>query len=104
MPDTESAPRIVDNPAAQRFEALLGDVVAGFAEYRLRPGRIVFTHTEVDPAFEGKGVGSHLAAGALDDVRARGLSVTPACPFIASYIRRHTEYADLVAPPRRPAT
>lgn len=59
-------------------------------------------HTEVDPAFEGQGVGSQLAKAALDDVRARGLELVPRCPFIAAYIRRHSEdYLDLVAEPLR---
>ncbi len=89
-------PQVRDNPGANRYEVLLGDVVAGFSEYRTHADRIVFTHTEVDPAFAGKGIGSRLAAGALDDVRARGLKVTPICPFIAAYIRRHPTYADLV--------
>ena len=88
--------RIVDNPGARRYEALVGDGLAGFAEYRALPGRIVFIHTEVTAEFEGRGVGGRLAAGALDDVRARGLDVTAKCPFIAAYIRRHPEYADLL--------
>ena len=56
----------------------------------------MFVHTEVLPAFEGKGVGSRLATWALDDVRARGLKLTPQCPFIAAFIKRHPAYADLV--------
>jgi predicted GNAT family acetyltransferase len=88
--------RIVDRPAAQRYEALVDDSVAGFAEYRALPDRIVFIHTKVAAEFEGRGVGSRLAAGALDDARARGLGVTAKCPFIAAYIRRHPEYADLL--------
>jgi uncharacterized protein len=88
--------RVVDNPGARRFEAYVDGALAGFAEYQPHPDRIVFTHTEVDPAFEGKGVGSRLAAGALDAVRARGLRVVPLCPFIAGYLSRHPEYADLV--------
>ena len=77
--------------------------MAGFVTYRLRPGRISFVHTETEPEYEGRGLGSHLAAAVLDDARARGLSVTPICPFIASWIKRHPEYADLVAawPPQR---
>lgn len=87
---------VADNPEARQYEAHLGDRLVGFAEYRLAPGRVIFTHTVVDPAVEGRGIGSRLARGALDDVRARGLWVTPFCPFIRSYIQRHPEYADLV--------
>ena len=89
--------RIVDAGDAGRYEAYVGDALAAHVTYRLRGSRITFVHTEVDPAFEGRGIGSRLAAGALDDARARGLKVTPACPFVAAYIRRHPEYADLVA-------
>jgi uncharacterized protein len=98
MADAAPAVRVVDNPGASRFDVYVGDELAGFAQYRLRPGRIVFTHTEVDDAFEGHGVGSALARGALDDARARGLRVTPLCPFIHAYIEGHDEYADLVVP------
>ena len=56
----------------------------------------MFTHTEVFDAYEGKGVGSALARGALDDVRARGGRLVALCPFIAAYLERHPEYADLV--------
>lgn len=86
-----------DNPAAGRFEAWSGDALAGFAEYRVNGERIVFTHTEVDEAFEGQGVASALAQEALDDVRRRGqLRVVPRCPFIRGWIDRHPTYADLV--------
>lgn len=89
--------RIVDHSAAGRYEAYVGEHLAGIAEYRLAPGLVTFVHTKVDPAFEGQGVGGRLASWALDDARARGLSVRPICPFIAAFIRRHQEYADLVA-------
>ncbi len=85
-----------DNPAEHRYEAWLDGALAGFSEYEPRDGWLVFTHTEVDPAFGGKGVGTRLAAGALDDVRARGLRATPQCPFIAAYIKSHPAYGDLV--------
>ena len=91
-------PVVSDNPAKHRFEISVGDTAAGFAAYRLEPGRVVFTHTEVDPSFEGQGLGSKLAAGALAAVREQGLSIVPLCPFIAAYVRRHPEYQDLVAP------
>jgi len=88
--------RVADNQAEQRFDVFVDDDPAGFAAYRAEPGRIVFTHTEVDDRFEGQGVGGKLAAAALDDVRSRGLRVVPQCPFIRAYIERHPAYADLV--------
>jgi predicted GNAT family acetyltransferase len=87
--------RVVDNPERGRFEVYADDTLAGYAAYLRRDGEIIFTHTEIDPAFEGKGLGSRLAAGALDGVRGRGVKVVARCPFIASYIARHAEYADL---------
>jgi predicted GNAT family acetyltransferase len=89
---------IRNNPERSRYEAHLGGAVAGFAAYRMRGNPadiVVFTHTEVDPAYEGEGVGSALAKAALDDVRLRGLGLVAMCPFISAYIRRHPEYADL---------
>jgi len=89
---------VTDAPEATRYEARIDGQLAGFAAYRLSPGRITFTHTEVDPAFTGGGVAGRLARHALDDARARGLAVRPLCPYIAAYIKRHPEYADLVVP------
>jgi uncharacterized protein len=83
---------VVDNPARSRFEIQVDGQVAGFARYRLTPGKIVFTHTEIDPVYEGKGLGSKLAAGALDAARERSLVIDPQCPFIAAYVKRHPEY------------
>lgn len=80
-----------------RYEARLDDKAAGVAEFQLTPELVIFTHTEVDPAFEGRGVGSALAKYALDDVRAQGTRrVLVVCPFINAYIARHPEYADLL--------
>ncbi len=89
--------QVEDNPAERRYEVKVGDKVAGFAAYRLRGSdRIVFTHTEVDDAYAGQGLGGILAKAALEDVRDRGLGVVPLCPYIKAYIARHEEYASLV--------
>jgi uncharacterized protein len=94
---------LADNPAAHRFELRLDGEVAAFAEYNALSHALLFTHTEVLPAHEGKGLGSRLAAFALGEVRARGLHAIPACPFISAYIRKHPEYLDLVSEQHRKA-
>lgn len=92
-----------DNPDRDRWEAVLDDdpgaAVVGYAAYRRQGDRITFTHTVVEPEHEGAGVGSALARAALDDARAAGLRVVPRCPFIAAWIARHRDYADLVDGP-----
>ena len=88
--------RVADNPEESRFEAFADGQLAGFAAYKRSPGQIALTHTEVEDGFEGKGVGSRLAAAALDAARAEGLAVLPFCPFIRGYIAEHGEYLDLV--------
>ena len=93
---------VVNNEAGHRYEAWLGEVLAGFAEYALDDELITFTHTQVADAFEGKGVASTLIRAALDDVRAqasstvRPLRVRPLCPFVRAFIQRHTDYQDLL--------
>jgi len=90
---------VTDNVAARRFEGHTDDgALAGFADYEVGDGVIVFPHTKVDPAFEGMGVGSTIVREALDAVRARGgLKVEPICPFVDVWIQRHPEYQDLLA-------
>ena len=87
---------VQDAPERHRWEAHETGALAGFADYRAEDGRVVFTHTVVEPAFEGRGVGSALVRTALDDARARGLRVVPRCPFFRSWIESHPDYADLV--------
>lgn len=88
---------VANNEAEQRFEVKVAGQIA-VAEYKRSGTNIIFTHTEVPPAFEGHGVASKIAHTALDHARAEKLTVVPLCPFIASYIRRHTEYRSLVHP------
>jgi uncharacterized protein len=85
-----------DNPDESRFEAYVDDQLAGFSAYQLSDGVITFTHTEVDDAFEGHGVGSALVRRALDAVRADGTRrVRPTCPFVRAWIEQHPDYQDL---------
>ena len=93
---------VVDDQEKHRFEGWVGSELAGFADYQLTDELIVFTHTEVDEAYEGQGVGSAIAGHALAAVRDEGSrKVLPLCPFISGYISRHREFVPLVygAPP-----
>ncbi|MCW2992554.1 MAG: acetyltransferase [Conexibacter sp.] len=87
---------VTDDADAERYEITAGGELAGFTQYRRRPQLIAFVHTEVDPRFEGQGLGSKLVAAELDAARAAGVAVLPFCPFVNAYINRHPEYADLV--------
>jgi len=87
---------ITDNAAKSRYEIRVDGDLAGFVEYEPGEDAVVLIHTEVDSAFEGKGVGSALARGSLDDVRGKGLKVVPLCPFIKKWIQKHPDYQDLV--------
>jgi hypothetical protein len=89
-------PQVVNNTTASRFEIVI-DSHTAVAEYRLAEGRIIFTHTEVPEALQGRGLAARLARAALDHARAAGLAVVPRCPYIAAYIQKHPEYQDLVA-------
>ena len=88
---------VTDRPDQLRYEIEVDGEVAGFLLYRVEPGVLELVHTDVDPKWEGRGVGGALVKGALDDIRARDLKIRPYCPFVRAYLRRHPEYQDLVA-------
>jgi hypothetical protein len=93
--------RVELNSDEHRYELFVGDAVAGFAEFHESGNRVVFTHSEVDGAYSGRGLGKVLAAGALDDTVARAKVIVPVCPFIAAYLEKNPdEYQGHVeAPP-----
>ncbi|HTX92627.1 MAG TPA: GNAT family N-acetyltransferase [Anaerolineales bacterium] len=86
---------VTHNPEARRFE-LEAEGALSVLAYLLEPGRIVFTHTEVPPALEGRGLGSRLARAGLDYARANSLRVASTCSFMDHYLRKHPEYQDLL--------
>jgi predicted GNAT family acetyltransferase len=86
---------VVNNSAHHRFELVVeGHLAATY--YKIADGVITFIHTEVPSELAGKGVGSKLVKGALDQVRSEGLKVIAQCPFVKAYIDKHGEYADLL--------
>ena len=86
-----------DNTDQSQYE-LETDAGLALMTYRDSPrGHRVLVHTEVPPAMQGQGVGSRLVKAVLDDARAHGRPIVPACAFVKSYLERHPEYADIVA-------
>jgi uncharacterized protein len=86
---------ITNNIQEHRFELTVEGHVAA-AHYKIADGVITFTHTEVPPELGGKGIGSKLIRGALDQVRSEGLKVIPQCPFVKAFIEKHSDYQDLL--------
>jgi predicted GNAT family acetyltransferase len=87
--------QIVDNPSEHRFELPVGQALA-LAYYKHEGGRVVLTHTEVPQELSGRGIGSKLAQGVFEHLRAKGSRVVAKCPFMAAYASRHPEYADVL--------
>lgn len=88
---------ITDVPAARRYEARIGDVLAGWVDYGRVRSRLVAVHTEVPPEFGGRGIGSALVRHVIADARAGGYTITPRCPLFRSHFARHPEDADVLA-------
>ena len=88
-----------NNSDHRRYEAYLGHTLVGHASYHSQPGIVTLLDTQVDERFEGRGVGSQLVGGILDDIRARDAKVLPVCPFVRAFLQRHPEYTDVVWKP-----
>jgi predicted GNAT family acetyltransferase len=98
MADTE----VTDNRGQSRFEITVDGEVAGNASYqRSSKGEIAFMHTEIGDEYEGQGLGGKLVSEALRQAREEDLMVLPFCPFVRSYIAKHSDYIDLVPEDRR---
>jgi predicted GNAT family acetyltransferase len=93
--DKDKMTEIINNKALHRYElAVEGHIAATY--YSLADGVITFIHTEVPPELGGKGIGSKLIRGALDQVRAEGLKVIAQCPFVKAFIDKNAGYQDLL--------
>jgi uncharacterized protein len=86
---------IINNKAQHRYELAVDGHVAA-THYEIADGVITFVHTEVPPELGGKGIGSKLIRGALDQVRSDGLKVIAQCEFVKGYFGKHPDYADLL--------
>jgi uncharacterized protein len=88
---------VVHNETESRFEINLGNETAVLT-YRRYPDQIIYNHTEVPRSFEGRGIAAKLTRAALEYARAMNLRVVPTCPYIAGFIRKNSEYQDLLKP------
>lgn len=94
-----SAPPVVKRVDAEhRYEIRVGGVRAGLTAYLDHGDQRVFYHTEVDDAFAGQGLAAHLVERALTDTRASGRRIVPVCPYVAGFLKKHGEFADIADP------
>jgi uncharacterized protein len=93
---------VTRNDDASRYEIRTDDQLAGFAAFETKHGQIRFTHTEIDPAFQGQGLAGKLAEAALTDAAATGDAIVPLCPYIAKYLETHEIAGAEIRWPKRP--
>jgi predicted GNAT family acetyltransferase len=79
---------------ADRFSISVDGQIAGFTETEDRDGRRIFPHTEVDDAFQGRGLATILIGEALQQTRDAGLRIVPVCEMVAAYVKKHPDFAD----------
>jgi hypothetical protein len=103
MSGTTSEPTVEvrDVRAGHRFVLVVDGALAGTAQYRLEGDDVAFLHTEIDPAYEGRGLGSAFVREALRQVADREVAVLPYCPFVRAYLQHHPELVHLVPAGRR---
>ena len=82
-------------PDRNRFEVYVGDELAGFAEYVDTNDQRIFFHTEIGDDFAGRGLASTLIKFALTETRSAGKRIVPVCPFVAGYLKKHDDFADI---------
>jgi uncharacterized protein len=90
---TGAATTVTEQP--DRFTIEVDGDTVGLADYHDRDGIRVFPHTEVLPAYRGRGLATILIGEALRSTRAAGLRIVPSCWMVADYIDKHPEYADI---------
>ncbi|MGR6968847.1 GNAT family N-acetyltransferase [Streptomyces cynarae] len=98
MSQSSAAPVVERIDAKNRYEILVDGTRAGLTAYRDRDDQRIFYHTEVDDAFAGQGLASQLVQQALTDVRASGKRIVPVCPYVAKFLNKHEEFADITDP------
>lgn len=85
------------NQEESQFEIIIDGHLA-IAAYDLEePNRIVFTHTDVPEALAGRGIAGAIVKFGLEHAREKSLIVVGQCSYVAAFVKRHSEYQDLLA-------
>ncbi|MFB6877482.1 GNAT family N-acetyltransferase [Streptomyces sp. NPDC056323] len=95
---TTTAPLVRRVDARHRYEIVVDEERAGLTAYRDRDDQRVFFHTEIDDVHAGQGLAAILVEQALTDVRTSGKRIVPVCPYVAKFLTRHQEFADITDP------
>lgn len=98
QPTPAPAPTVERNDERHRYEILVDGKRAGLTAYRDHDARRVFFHTEIDDAYAGRGLAGQLVQQALADVRGLGMRIVPVCPYVAKFLKKHEEFADITDP------
>lgn len=89
--------KVRENRLLHRFELPISPGQIATAYYRLEGNSIVLFHTEVPAEFTGRGIGSRLAQGIFDLLRASGRKAILRCPFMSGFFADHLDYLDVIA-------
>ncbi|MCW2841286.1 MAG: family N-acetyltransferase [Aeromicrobium sp.] len=89
--------KVVHNVDEQRYEIRVDGILAGYTEAKEDGEVVVFPHTVVFEQFERQGLAAEVVTGALDDIRVRGKKIVAQCPYVARFVEKHSDYADLLA-------
>lgn len=93
---SEGHVEVVDVPTESRFELRIDGVRVGVLDYSVHGDTFTALHTEVDPAYDGRGLGKQLVTHVLSVVGDTGMALRPVCPFVKRFLEKHPEYDDLV--------
>jgi len=92
---------VTHNVKLQRFELQSGVVPLAFLSYTHEGERVVLDHTFVPDDLRGQGIAAALVRAALNEARQRHWRIDPRCPYVATFIKRNSDFADLVARPAK---
>jgi len=81
----------------QGFTDAEGQTRTVFADYAVQGNTRIILHVEADPALRGSGAAGSFMQALAEHARAEGLKLTPRCSYAVAWLKRHSEYDDIVA-------